>query len=288
MPTFILGKVVGPQGPQGETGPQGPQGVQGNPGADGEQGPQGVQGIQGPKGDKGDKGDTGATGPQGAQGAVGPQGPQGIQGETGATGYTPVKGVDYWTDADQESIIQQVVTALGTPVFGTVDENNNIVLTGELVNGTYTLKYEDAEGNLMEIGAIVVSAGDTSVAIPLNLQLGKIDTSTGAISSSESYAYSDLVKIEDGKTYTLDWVDCTMSAKVCYYNASGAFISGQTVGAIDTGCETGVLSSGSATVPLTNASGATYFRLRVYLNYYNTGYADSFTQARNGMSLTAS
>lgn len=29
MPTFDLGRVVGPQGPQGATGPQGPQGVQG-------------------------------------------------------------------------------------------------------------------------------------------------------------------------------------------------------------------------------------------------------------------
>lgn len=36
MPTFDLGKVVGPQGPQGATGPQGPQGIQG------ERGPQGA------------------------------------------------------------------------------------------------------------------------------------------------------------------------------------------------------------------------------------------------------
>jgi len=38
MPTFDLGKVVGPQGPQGEQGVQGVQGiqgVQGNPGTDG-------------------------------------------------------------------------------------------------------------------------------------------------------------------------------------------------------------------------------------------------------------
>lgn len=88
---------------------------------------------------KGAKGDTGATG---ATGATGSQGPK------------PVKGVDYWTPADQESIVQDVIAALGTPVFGRVDTSNNIILTGELADGTYTIKYEDAEGNVTEIGTL--------------------------------------------------------------------------------------------------------------------------------------
>ena len=62
---------------------------------DGEQGPQGVQGIQGATGPKGD---TGATGPQG------PKGDTGATGATGADGHTPVRGTDYWTDADQSAI----------------------------------------------------------------------------------------------------------------------------------------------------------------------------------------
>lgn len=90
----------------------------------------------GSKGSKGDKGDTGE------------------QGENGADGYTPIKGVDYFTETDKEEIVQQVITALGTPVFGTVDANNNIILTGELADGMYTIKYEDAEGNVVEVGTI--------------------------------------------------------------------------------------------------------------------------------------
>ena len=66
----------------------------------------------------------------------------------------PVKGVDYWTQAGQESIVQQVITALGTPVFGRVDADNNVILSGELVSGTYTIKYEDADGNVTEIGTL--------------------------------------------------------------------------------------------------------------------------------------
>lgn len=59
------------------------------------------------KGDKGDKGDTGDKGDKGDTGA---QGIQGIQGETGATGakgdagYSPVRGTDYWTEADKNEM----------------------------------------------------------------------------------------------------------------------------------------------------------------------------------------
>ena len=77
---------------------------------------------------------------------------KGATGNKGDKGDKPVKGVDYFTQADQEEIVQQVIAALGTPVFGRVDADNNIILTGELADGTYTLKYEDAEGNVTTIG----------------------------------------------------------------------------------------------------------------------------------------
>lgn len=79
--------------------------------------------------------------------------------------FTPAKGVDYFTAADQEAIVQQVIIALGTPVFGRVDADNNIILTGELANGTYTLKYEDAEGEQTVIGELALG-GITNLADP--------------------------------------------------------------------------------------------------------------------------
>lgn len=62
--------------------------------------------TNGAKGEKGDKGDTGDQGPQGIQGIQGPQGP------AGQDGYTPIKGTDYWTAADQAQIVQDVLAAL--------------------------------------------------------------------------------------------------------------------------------------------------------------------------------
>lgn len=61
----------------------------------------------------------------------------------------------------QEEIVQQVIAALGTPVFGTVDSDKNIILTGTLADGTYTVKYEDAEGNKTTIGTLTAKAGPT-------------------------------------------------------------------------------------------------------------------------------
>ena len=112
---------VGPPGPQGEPGPQGPQGEkgekgdQGDPGPEGPQGPKGDTGDTGPQGPAGTDGAQGQQGPQGPQGETGPQGPQGPAGADGTDGYTPERGVDYWTEADRQQMVQDVIGAL--PVY---------------------------------------------------------------------------------------------------------------------------------------------------------------------------
>ena len=132
---------TGATGPQGQTGPQGAKGDTGAAGAsvvsltkksqsgttatytmklsDGKEFDFDVETVKGEKGDKGDKGETGATGPKGETGSQGPKGEtgapgeQGPKGETGSTGpqgpqgpegKTPVKGTDYFTQADKQEI----------------------------------------------------------------------------------------------------------------------------------------------------------------------------------------
>ena len=125
--------LQGPKGDKGDTGAQGPKGDTGPTGPEGPQGPKGdaftyadfteaqLLALKGPKGDKGDKGDTGSkgdTGAQGPQGETGATGPQGERGPAGTDGHTPVKGTDYWTAADKQEIINNVLAALpdGTEV----------------------------------------------------------------------------------------------------------------------------------------------------------------------------
>ena len=141
----------GEKGDKGDTGAQGEPGKDGSPGAAGApgatgttftpsvsadgtlswtndggktnpasvniKGPQGEQGPQGQPGEKGETGAAGATGPEGPQGPKGEQGPQGEPGATGPqgpAGKTPVKGTDYWTAADQTSMVNDVLAALPT------------------------------------------------------------------------------------------------------------------------------------------------------------------------------
>lgn len=87
----------GEKGDPGEKGEQGPKGDKGDAGA---QGPQGEQGIQGVQGEKGDPGADGSPGRDGADGAP------------GADGYTPQKGVDYYTEADKQEMVNAVLAAL--------------------------------------------------------------------------------------------------------------------------------------------------------------------------------
>lgn len=70
--------------------------------------------LDGATGPKGDTGETGATGPQGPKGDTGETGPQGPSGAAGADGKTPVKGTDYWTEADKQEIVDEVVAELNT------------------------------------------------------------------------------------------------------------------------------------------------------------------------------
>lgn len=64
--------------------------------------PRGEQGLRGDKGDKGE---------------IGPQGEKGDKGDTGETGpkgepgYTPVKGIDYFTEDDMDSELSETSTS---------------------------------------------------------------------------------------------------------------------------------------------------------------------------------
>lgn len=87
--------------------------------------------LKGEKGDKGDKGDTGE---------------QGIQGEKGADGYTPVKGTDYFTEADKAEIINEISAGGGGTAGG--GENWELIANSdEVIEGaTFLILTEDNNG----------------------------------------------------------------------------------------------------------------------------------------------
>jgi hypothetical protein len=107
-------------------------------------------------------------------------------------------------------------------IVGVVSENNEIVLTGALPEGIYTIKYESEDGELQEIGTINL---ESETVVPLNLNLGKIDyNNNGVIVTSDTYLYSDL--FDTGYQYYVSFVGegCQCSIKIAYYDENDAYI----------------------------------------------------------------
>ena len=114
-------------------------------------------------------------------------------------------GIDEEFKAD---ITRMVIESLGgNPVFGYVDKNNNVILSGNLADGTYSIKYE-MEDDTIDIGNLVL---DTNVyySVTSNLTNCKNNNSTKEVVEGESY--SATITANDG--YELKTVTVTMGGQ---------------------------------------------------------------------------
>lgn len=197
------------------------------------------------KGPKGDQGAQGIQGPKGDQGIQGIQGEKGADGAKGADGYTPVKGIDYFTPAEKAEFINSIKSSLslgiasdgliylfvdGVPVgtgipqgqsgdvFGYVDENNTIVLNGNLADGTYSVKYEMDNGNIVNVGNMVL---DSTVYHSVTSNLTNCTNSNSTKTIAEGSSYTATITANSG--YELKSLTVTMGGQAV--SVSGGNIS---------------------------------------------------------------
>lgn len=129
-----------------------------------------------------------------------------FNGDDGEDGKTPVKGVDYYTEADKAEIVAAVIESLGgNPIFGIVDENNNIIVNGDLPDGTYTVKYEMEGGKIINIGNLVL---DSNVYYTVTKNLTNCTISNSAMQAVQGGSYSAVISANDG--FELKSVSVTM------------------------------------------------------------------------------
>jgi hypothetical protein len=115
-------------------------------------------------------------------------------------------GKDYvLTEADKAEIVQAVMESIGCPVFGIVDENNHVILSGDLPDGTYTIKYEMEDDSIVHIGNLVIG-NIVYYSVTKNLTQCSIDNSTTEV--IEGNSYSATITANDG--YELSSVSVTM------------------------------------------------------------------------------
>lgn len=175
----------------------------------------------------------------GGSGAVGPQGPQ------GEPGYSPVRGVDYWTEEDKEEIVGDVkevcilknqgaenvgkILVVGTDgnlvltdmpegssgdVTGVLDESNNILLTGNLADGNYTLKYENADGTYTEIGTLTVGEIEKPrTNFAETLTVGRLSNSAAGnvATDAASSRVTDFISVTAGDIVSVQGLSTTIS-----------------------------------------------------------------------------
>lgn len=188
-------------------GAKGDTGASGSPGADGitphigDNGNWYIGSADTGKPSRGAKGDTGAaftysdfTAEQLAA----------LKGEKGAAGKD---GSDYvLTETDKSEIAALVIEMLGgNPIFGIVDENNNIIVSGDLPDGTYSVKYEMEDGSTVDIGDLVL---DTNVYYSVTNTLTNCTNSNSATEAVQGGSYSATITANSG--YELSSVVVTM------------------------------------------------------------------------------
>lgn len=157
---------------------------------------------------RGEKGDTGATGPRGPQGEAGAAGSDASVTKANvitALGYTPIDPASISLGIASDGLIY--IFADGTPVgtgipqgqsgdvFGYVDENNTIVLNGNLADGTYSVKYEMENGNVVNIGDMVL---DSNVYHSVTSTLTNCTINNSAKQIVEGGSYAATVTAKDG------------------------------------------------------------------------------------------
>ena len=147
-----------------------------------------------------------------------------FKGETGATGPRGPQGPAYTlTETDKALIVAQVIESLGgEPIFGYVDEDNNIIVQGNLADGTYSVKYEieneDGTVTTVDIGNLVL---DTNVYYSVTKNLTNCTINNTATQVVAGGSYSATVTANSG--YTLDSVSVTMGGSAV--SVSGGVIN---------------------------------------------------------------
>lgn len=157
-------------------------------------------------------GEPGKDGIDGKDGSPGEPGQPGADGKDGADGYTPVRGVDYYTEADKTEMVNAVLEAMPESEGGglTTEEKNLIFYLFK--NAAYTKPLGGAIEQLAELWGIQ-TAWQTVIPLEKILMGYGLMSSKLVINGEYKYAsvrdnrasYLDFIPIKAGATYRFEW-----------------------------------------------------------------------------------
>lgn len=156
-----------------------------------------------------------------------------------ALGYTPIDSANISLGIASDGLIYIFVngspvgtgipqsTGVEGDVFGYVDENNTIVLNGNLADGTYSVKYEMENGDVVNIGNMVL---DSTVYYSVTNALTNCVINNSTNSVAEGSSYTATITAKDG--YELKSLTVTMggsAVSVSGGNINIAYVTGDIV-----------------------------------------------------------
>jgi hypothetical protein len=136
--------------------------------------------------------------------------------------------IDGQLEIAKAEIFKMVIESLGgQPVFGYIDENNNIILNGNIANGTYTLKYENEDGSYAEIGTLTIGEyTPTNIIDTVGYTNDtRLSTSSGETKAETGYVTTGLIDVSNETNpvvITTSGVDFSQSySALCTYTEDG-------------------------------------------------------------------
>lgn len=166
-------------------------------------------------------------------------------------------------------------------VFGYVDENNVVVLTGNLADGTYTMKYEMENGEIVNIGNMVL---DSNVYYSITSNLTNCTNSNSVKSVVEGSSYSATISAKSG--YKLSSVKVTMGGA----DISSSAVSGGTINIANVTGNIVITATAVEDVPaytnLANANSTNKSDWDIWINDARIG-SDGGYRANSGTIVTA-
>lgn len=115
---------------------------------------------------------------------------------------------------DGEAVGNGIEQSVSGDVVGYVDEDNNIILRGDLADGTYHVRYELADGEILDIGELsFVPEGPTNWADPTSADwvTGKrLSSSSGSVSTAvEGHIITNFIPAKMGDVLRVKGLDIT-------------------------------------------------------------------------------
>ena len=192
-----IGSVRGETGATGATGPAGRDGADGKDGIDGRDGKDGENGKDGTEGKKGEDGKNGVDGRDGRDGK---DGINGTNGRDGKDGYTPVKGTDYFTEKEVDSIIATITGSMEKYVNGIAPVKGKDYFTDEeiktisaVIKSDMTDLFNESIEKITKNYEVGISELDSKLTDEIHVNVTTLENTIGTLETNVNSRFEEII-----------------------------------------------------------------------------------------------